>query len=382
MRWIAVAALTAALVAGASAPVRACDPYWDWCGYDPYWDLPAYADPSPTWWWDEPVYEPSWSDPVVWSAPGSDVLGAWTPPAPEPMPAPVAAPDPETRRAELGLHLVTQVYARHTVTSQGGVTTYGTDTVAMDAGTGAKLVATVGTGQSSSFDADVLGGRMTLSDGRLVAGDIYENYVWNGYDYVVNAYVFFQDDSEIARSRLITTPQPIPASIPPVAVPTPVPVVPAAVVRTPVPVMTPTPAAVTPLTGDIPVAPITASPPTASSQPVPRAVRAGIALAAQADPLARVEVLRGRRVALWVRATVDGAPARVVAWQLLSGEVTTLGPISGGGDEPLVTTWRTISAPGVAFTIRLRASVEVPGEATREVEASIEVVVRSPALVE
>jgi hypothetical protein len=444
MRWIAVAVL--ALLVASARPAAACDPYWDWCGYDwydPYWDLPAYEEPS-AWWWDEPVYEPppayvpgpiyepapvyvpepvyapigepvpvyepipvyvppaayepvavapvsyvaipgpapapapAWSDPVVWSAPGSDVLDASVPPTPEPAPVAIA-PDPEAERITLGLHWVADAWSGHAVTTEGLVTTFTSNSVAMDTGTAARLIASVGTGENSGYDALLFGGRMALSDGRLVKGDVYANYVWNGYDWVLDRYVFFQDDLEVAR--LSQTPDPVPSGVPPATAPPPGPVAPMPATA-PVTAVIPVPAFASPLIGDVPAAPATEGPPSGTSQPVPRAVRAGIALAPQADPLGRVEVLRGRRVPLWMRATVDGVPARVISWRLLSGELITLGPVSGGGDEPLVATWRSITAPGTAFAVRLRVTVDVPGDAPHDVDAAIEVIVRSPALVD
>lgn len=119
-----------------------------------------------------------------------------------------------------------------------------------------------------------------------------------------------------------------------------------------------------------------------SAPPTPRLVRAGIALAPQADPLDRVEVLRGRRIPLWIRATIDDVPARVTGWALLSGELISLGPVAATGDEPLVATWRSVTRPGTSFRVRVLASIDVPVEGRREVETSIEVVVRSPAIVQ
>lgn len=435
MRWVAAAVL--AMVVTSARPASACDP-WDWCGYDwydPYWDLPAYEEPS-TWWWDEPAYEepsilwwdepayeplpyvdpipvyvppavvepvavvspahvpapepvaapapapapvPVRSDPVVWSAPGSDMVDAQVAVVPQPAPAPIAiAPDPESQRVALGLHPVSEAWTGHAVITEGPVTTFTSTSVALDTGTAARLVASVGTGESSGYDGLLSGGRMSLSDGRLVKGDVYANYVWNGYDWVLDRYVFFQDDLEIARLSQIPA-EPIPTSPPPAVVPPPVHAPPAA---TPVNAVTSVPAFVAPLTGDVPSDPVTVSPPSGSSQPVPRAVRAGIALAPQADPLGRVEVLRGRSVPLWVRATIDGVPASVVGWQLSSGDLIALGPVSGRGDEPLVATWRSVTAPGMAFVVRVRATVDVPGEGLRAADAVIEVIVRSPALVD
>lgn len=432
MRWIAAVVL--GLLVASARPVNACSPDWDWCGYeryDEYWDLPAYQEP-PTQWWDEPevgpiyelIYEPipvyvpepvheafveptpafepppirepspvydlptreepaalarEWSDPVVWSAPGSDLLDTREPPMPEPAPTPVAVTlDPEAERITLGLHWVADAWTGHLVTTEGPVTTFTTSSVALETGTAARLVARVGTGENSGYDPLLYGGRMALSDGRLVKGDVYANYVWTGFDWVLDRYVFFQDDLEIARLGQIPA-EPIPTSVLPPDPPPSVPAPPA--VTAPIPV-TPPPAFVAPLTGDVPSTPVSSPPPNETSRPVPREVRAGIALAPQADPLGRVEVLRGRPVPLWVRATIDGIPARVVSWQLSSGDLIALGPVSGSGDEPLVATWRSITAPGMTFTVRVRATVDIPGEGPRAVDAAIDVTVRAPALVD
>lgn len=385
MRALIVALLTAVILALSASPVRACDPYWDWwCDwYDPYWDPPAYEVA----WWDEPAYvvepvieAPAWSDPVVWVAPEVDALYAWAEPEPvvAPAPAVIPAPDPMAEAAALGLHAVTEVFAGHVVTTAGDLTTYTSASAALDAGTAARVVATVSTGESTAYDDLVLGGRTTLTDGRAVAGQIYENYVWNGSEWVVNAYVFFQDDAELARAAQ-ATPTPPPASVAPIVeAPVAAPVaspqqnVPAA------PGASPRPAAPTPA----PAATPESGPPPSNEVARPSSVAAGLALAPQADALGRIEVLRGRRVALWVRATVDGAPARVIRWELRGGEVTVLGPVAGSGDEPLVGSWRDVGRPGTSFVLTVRATVEVAGEGSREVDATIEVIVRSAAVVE
>lgn len=85
---------------------------------------------------------------------------------------------------------------------------------------------------------------------------------------------------------------------------------------------------------------------------------------------------------LWVRARVDGDPASVVSWRFLGGELVALGPLSGSGDEPLVATWRTVTGDEAPYTVQIRATVRIPGGGRREVDAAIEVSVRSPALVE
>lgn len=359
MRRSLNALVACAVLLTLGGPARACDPYWDWCEpwSDPYWEIPAY---EPVIWWEEPV-------------------STWWAPEPEP----IVLPHPEARRAELGLHEVTEVFAGHMVVTDGPLTTYTTETVSREPGTAARLIGTVATGETSAFDDAVLGGRATLSDGRPVAGAIYENYVWNGTDYIVNAYVFFQDDSELAPPPPAApvsepTPRPAPAATaaPPIA-PVPPPSPPVAAVAIPT-------AVATPLVEDVPPVPVQV-PPVPAPTPTPRPsarVEAGIAAAPQADPLARIEVLRGRAIALWIRAAVDGIPARVASWQLHAGELVTLGPLSGTGDEPLLATWRTVTPPGAAYTVRVRANVDVPGEGAREALATVDVVVRAPALVD
>jgi hypothetical protein len=377
MRRSLVAALAAALLILPAAPARACDPSWDWwCSwYDPYWDIPAY-DVS---WWEEPAYvadpvteDQGWWDPVVWVAPQADLIDATY------VQAPTPAPDPVAGAAALGLHFVSEVFTGHVTTTSGDLTTYTSTAAAYDAGTAARLVATVATGETTGYDAVVLGGRTTLSDGRTVAGQIYENYVWSGSEWTVNAYVFFQDDAELAR---LSQPTAVPAAaVAPIVEPVPAPVP----VAAPAPPASATPGSHPPIAVAVAPqpAPLDEGPAWVPAAPQPRVVRAGIALGPQADVLGRVEVLRGRRVPLWVRATVDDIPARVIAWALREGELTALGPVSGSGDEPLIGSWRTLSPRGSAFVLTIRATVEVPGAAAVDVDASVEVVVRSPAVIE
>ena len=356
-------------------PTVTYEPVLTYTPFVPYEPAPVYMpmEPSPVFVSAAPA--PAWTDPVVWSSPGSDYLDAQVVSIPGPGPVAISA-DPDARRAELGLHWVTDVYVRDNVTTEGLVTTYSTTSAAMTAGTSARLVATVATGELSSFDALVFNGRTTRSDGRPVSGSVYENYVWNGSDWVFDKYVFFQDDSETAAIATPTTPMPAPAAgVPPVpAVESPLPGPLGATGSAP-----PAGAAfVAPrIEGVAPGEPSSIP----GSQPArPRDVRAGIALAPQADPLGRIEVLRGRRVALWVRAVVDGSPARVIAWTLVSGDLDALGPVSGTGDDPLVARWSSVAT--TPYPIRILASVEVTGEGSWQVEAGIDVIVRSPALVQ
>ena len=338
---------------------------------------------------------------------GGDVLSAKAVrrAAPKPTPRPIVrrAPTPTPRQqpaskkavdtlaAQLGLHRVNQVWAGDVVTKSGPVTTYTSNTVQQDAGTYAKRVATVGTGVKSSYDALLANGRTSLSDGRPVSGDIYANYVSKGSTVVFDKFVFFQDDREVAQRTPTPTPRVTPRPTPaprPTAAPRPTstprptsPPRPAAQVGRPRATPTPSPAPTRrPRSTPRPTAAPTPAP-TAAPAP-PRVVRAGIALAAQGDPLGRIEVLRGRRVDLWPRATVDGSPGRVPSWRLAAGEVTALGPLSGTGDEPLRAMWDVLAPTGSVFTLRIAVTVEVPGELPRQVDAFIDVVVRSPALVE
>lgn len=292
-------------------------------------------------------------------------------PRPTPRPRPTPAPKPAALAASMGLHSVTQVWAGDVVRRTGPVTTYTSNTVQQNAGTYAKQVATVSTGQKSAYDSSLSNPRTTLSDGRAVSGDIYANYVWTGSTLRLDRYVFFQDDAEVARlaARPVPTPvrTPAPTPRPAAAAPPPVPI---AAPMTPTPVVvvaTPQPAPATPR-------------PTPA--PRPRVVTAYIALAAQGDALARIEVLRGRRVDLWPRALVDGGPGRVSSWTLAAGDLTALGPVAGTGDQPLTARWDEVLVGPQPAVLRFSLLVDVPGEGQRRADASIEVIVRSPAVVE
>lgn len=290
-------------------------------------------------------------------------------PAPRPTarPAPSPAPKPATVAASMGLHSVSQVWAGDVVTRTGPVTTYTSNTIQQNPGTYAKQVATVSTGQKSAYDASLSNQRLTLTDGRAVSGDIYANYVWTGSTMRLDRFVFFHDDLEIARqaaARPAATPLPTPSPTPRPAAPPPAPAPTAAPV---VVVVTPRPAVPSP-------------PPTVT--PRPRSVTAYVALSAQGDALSRIEVLRGRRVDLWLRALVDGTSGRVSSWTLAAGEVTALGPVAGGGDQPLAAMWDEVTASGPPFQLRFIVTVDVSGEGQRRLDATIDVVVRSPAIVE
>src|SRR2546428_10193216 len=117
------------------------------------------------------------------------------PPAapPPPDPAPLIAPPP-------GVYYVTDTYVADVVTSEGPLTTYTTTTVHESTGSYARVLETVGTGDTSAFDGEAFNGRRALGDGRAVAGTYYENYVLGDAGFLPVSIVFFQDDAELARA--------------------------------------------------------------------------------------------------------------------------------------------------------------------------------------
>jgi hypothetical protein len=141
--------------------------------------------------------------------------------------------------------------------------------------------------------------------------------------------------------------------------------------------------------GASPTRPITEPEPTvvhdsAPEEPAPtrtpRAVRAtaGIALAAGAEPLGSIEVLRGRTVALWPRAFADGVPVAIGSWRLVSGSADVLTRSTGTAAEPCEASWLTFAPGRAPWLLRFEVTSDaLPG---RVMTASIAVTVRSPAL--
>lgn len=444
MKWLTAVLVACAFVLTRPAPAAGCDPDADWCGGGWSWDEPAYeapayepasyAEPVSSWEPSEVEVPVRWYEPVevpepVRYEPAVEERVAYEPAAPErPEPASPPAyerdPDPPVmerremeredprpaaadrtaadRAAELGLHAVTDVYAGERVTTAGPTTRFEALTERADPGTFAKLIATAHTGERSDIDARAWNARRTLSDGRPVAGAFYENYVCDRYGCQVDKIVFFQDDEETARLAASPPPAPISApSDPPAPAPPSGPVTVVAVGAPPSDAWGGgAPALVTPLverdvlpatigpgpgagsgpaSGSPPIAQL--PPPSAPAQPQ-RDVRAGLALAPLGDTLGAFEVLRGRRVRLWARATVDGIPARVRSWHVESGDMTVLGPIAGAGDEPLIAAWPAMSPGGVPFRPAIAIDVEVTGAPDRRIVATVDVSVRSPALVQ
>ena len=238
-------------------------------------------------------------------------------------PPPLELPGPEPFPPSSGIYLVTDAYAGDYVSHDGPVTTYGTATVHGLTDTYARVIDTVATGAGSSFDGAAFNGRSALTDGRPIAGTYYENFFLTDAGFVSFSIVFFQDDAETAVA-------------PPVAVPL--------------------------------ARPIAPTPPLSNPGPV------GVVVPeVEAPAPARVEVLRGRRVAIWLSGLPAGA-----AWHFAGGEAIVLGPRDGAASDPFVARWDRLAAPGATWTLRFE--ITAAGGPARAL--AIEVAVRSPGLVE
>ena len=267
-------------------------------------------------------------DPYV-GVSAAPVPAGWTP-----EPAPVAPPP--------GIYLVTDTWAADTVTLDGAVTTYATETVHQTPGSYARVLDVVGTGGSSTYDGSAFNGRAALTDGRPVAGTYYENYVLTDSGFVAVSVVFFQDDSEIARAMREAGVRPVPvpgSSFTPVLVP-----------------------------GSQPggAAPpfVDRERPLPSTPPRPRP--------SSLLPDRTIEVLRGRRT------TLSLAGADVRAWRFLFGEAVALGPLSGGVGDPFVARWDRLAPPNAAWLVRFVVDY---ADGTSH-ELAMRVTVRAPGLVE
>jgi len=269
-----------------------------------------------------------------WDPTGDDTVIEWPQPAAWTLePAPVAPPS--------GVYLVTETYTGDSVTRDGAITTYSTDTVHEITGSYARVLESVGTGGSSAYDGAAFNGRAALTDGREVAGTYYQNYARTDGGFVAVSVVFFQDDSEIARASATVQPQPV-------AAPTPIP---ARVVAPPG----------IPTSASDPAAPATGRP-----EPAPRP-RRSVPLSDRS-----IEVLRGRRT------TLSLAGADVRDWRFLSGEGIVLGPVSGGSGDPFIARWDRLPPPGVTWIIRFLVAY---ADGTSH-ELVVRVAVRAPGLVE
>ena len=254
-----------------------------------------------------------------------------------PGPAPVAPPP--------GIYLVTDTYAGDSVTRSGPLTTYTTETVHETTGSYARVLETVGTGGSSSYDGAAFNGRAALTDGRSVAGTYYENYIWSDVGFVPVSIVFFQDDSEVAReqSRVRVEPSPVVAAQ-----------------RSPAPSSTSGPAAT-----------VTTPPPTggdpAPAVPTPSPVRPSVLL-----PDRSIEVLRGRRTA------ISFAGDDVRSWRFLSGEGVALGVLAGSAGDSFIARWDVLAPAGATWVVRFLVGY---ADGTSH-ERVLRVAVRAPGLVE
>jgi hypothetical protein len=274
-------------------------------------------------------------------------------------PDPVTPSDPAPYVIPEGIYLVTDVYTADVVTTSGDTTTYSTSTTHETPGTYARVVDTVGTGVDSAFDGASFNGRARLADGRPVGGTYYEDFVLTAGGFVSVNVVFFQDDSD-TRTRTagptVTTASPTASpTAPPIAQPTaPIALPPVPSERLPGPIETPVPA------------------------PTPRLAVAVVALAPLGPALDSIEVLRGRSVRLFLRATSDGVPVPVRAWRLVTGNADVLSRREGGGADTCDAVWLTLPPPGSVWSLRFEVTSDlVPG---RTLIATLGVAVRSPAL--
>jgi hypothetical protein len=269
---------------------------------------------------------------------------------PAPDPAPFIAPPPD-------VYYVTDTYVADIVTSSGPVTTYSTSTVHESTGSYARVLDTVGTGESSAFDGSAFNGRRRLGDGRLVAGTYYQNYVRTDGGFIPISIVFFQDDAEIARLTAVT---PSPGVVAPVGSE------PTVATRQLAPVC---------CVDDRSIATVS------SRTPAPtRPIRPGISLLPASAPLAMLEVLRGRAVSLYPRAFVGDRELPVRSWMVIAGDPGEAVATAGSGAAPFRTSWPRLAPPGATYELVFRIEVDTADTGHRMVDVAISVLVRSPAL--
>lgn len=270
--------------------------------------------------------------------------------APAPDPAPFIAPP-------LNIYYVTDTYVADVVSSTGLVTTYSTSTVHESTGSYARVLETVGTGETSALDGMSFNGRRALADGRLVAGTYYQNYVLTDSGFIPISIVFFQDDAEIARLTS-TTPAPGAAA----------------------PVTSSLSTTTRPLTPGCCVAerPVVTIP--FPTPPPAKPIRPGISLLPVSPPLAMLEVLRGRPVSFYLRAFVEDHEVPVRSWTVVGGDTGEAVATSGSGADAFRTAWPRLAPAGAAYAVVFRIEVDTPETGDRFADVAISVVVRSPAL--
>jgi hypothetical protein len=282
------------------------------------------------------------------AVPTSVAASSRDPDAPRPTRRP-APPATQPVQIPPGLYRVTEVYAGDVVTRAGDVTSYATITRHQDTDTYARVLEQVATGVPSVYDGSAINGRRTLSDGALIAGTYYENYIFDGADFRPVSIVFFQDDSELARRRPSPAPTAAPSRGSPTATPSLRPVLaPSAALRaTPAPTFGPVVIGVDPTRGG--------------------------------SVLDRIEVARGARYAF--RVNVRGGA--LASWSLVAGVNDAYNaPGWHAAAEPLFGQWLRLAPMSESWTLALRVRVGTPSGALVERDGTIAVLVRSPAVVE
>jgi hypothetical protein len=244
------------------------------------------------------------------------------------------------------LYRVTDVYIGDVVTVSGDTTVYTTTTAHQDTNTYARVLETVATGQPSRYDGLSFNARRRLSDGALIGGTYYQNYVFDGSSFVPVSIVFFQDDRELARHQNVPSGRPAPSP------------------RAPGP-LAPQPTASA-------GAPRTTPAPTLGPVPI------GLDPSGGSGVLTRVEVARGARYTFRVNAR----GAALVAWSLASGVNDAVNAAGWhAADDPLIGEWLRLAPPGETWHLVLRVRVRWSG-GIAERDDAIDVLVRSPAVVE
>jgi hypothetical protein len=305
---------------------------------------------------------------LAWDPTRTPAPSVGAPTEPSPDPAPFIAPPP-------GIYYVTDTYVTDVVTTNGPRTTYSTETVHESTGSYARVLGEVGTGDASVFDGTSFNGRARLTDGRQVAGTYYENYVLTESGFVPVSVVFFQDDEELARQRQQGTASGgAPSSGAPAMGE------PSSGTTATVPVSECCRASLAPDSSAGSRSAQDEGPRDRREGPTGR-IQPGISLRPNGAVLASFEVLRGRPVALWLRAFADGRELPVRSWSFLAGEAGDAEATSGSGTTPFRSAWDRLAPNGASYQLRFRLVVDA-AVASNVVEADIAVVVRSPALSE
>ena len=93
---------------------------------------------------------------------------------------------------------MSDVYVGDVVLRSGPLTIYATRTIHDSLGTYPRVLGSVATGVPSGYDAVALNGRSTLTDGRAVAGTLYESHTLEEAGLRSGGVLFFQDDRVLA----------------------------------------------------------------------------------------------------------------------------------------------------------------------------------------